>query len=131
MGFEKSVEEIEAELTELRTDRAVFGDLMLPEGPQVPMKRVDELVAKEFAVDEDSLHYHGHRAGTPKAVAVELCCELSGKSQREIAKYYGYKTDSGVTRQRWVIGQKTAEDESLVRQIEKLRRNLVKCKIKV
>ena len=84
-----------------------------------------------FHGEEDSLHYHGHRAGTPKAVAVELCCELSGKSQREIAKYYGYKTDSGVTRQRWVIGQKTAEDESLVRQIEKLRRKLVKCKIKV
>jgi hypothetical protein len=35
--------------------------------------------------------------------ATELCCRLSGTSQREVAEHFGYRSDAGVSRQRKVL----------------------------
>ena len=32
---------------------------------------------------------HGHRAGVAKAAAIDLCCRLTGKSQREVGARFG------------------------------------------
>ena len=72
----------------------------------MPAERIGEAVAAEFGVKPSDLHAHGHRAGIAKSLAVELCCMLSGKSQRDVARYYGYRTDGGVARQRRLLRQK-------------------------
>ena len=58
---------------------------------------VESAVVKEFAVSPQDLHSHGHRpGGRVKSVAVALCCQLMGKSQREIGRYFGYGSESSV-----------------------------------
>ncbi len=39
-------------------------------------------------MEEASLKEHGHRAGTAKAVAVELACRLADMSGRAIGEHY-------------------------------------------
>jgi hypothetical protein len=49
---------------------------------------------------------------------------LSGKSQRVIAQYYGFKADAGVSYQRRVLRQMTREDPSLQKNVRRLLKAL-------
>lgn len=129
IGNKEFIDEAESDLKAMQIEKAVHGDISLPEGPQTALSDIDKSVSRAFRIDKANLHAHGHRAGIAKAVAVELCCVLSGKSQREIAGYYGYKTDGGVARQRRVIRRQMSEDDSLARRLTKLKTRLLKSKI--
>ena len=113
----------------MHIEKGVYGDIALPDGPQIALSEIDEAVSRVFHTNKENLHFHGHRAGIAKTVAVELCCVLSGKSQREIAIYYGYKTDGGVARQRRVIRQQMIRHKSLARQVTKLKTTLLNSKV--
>jgi len=129
IGDKEFIEETESDLKEMRLEKGVCGDISFPKGPEIALEAIDETVAREFRIKKDDLHFHGHRAGIAKTVAVELCCMLSGKSQREIAGYYGYKTDGGVARQRKVARQEMTRDDSFTRRLAKLKKKLLKAKI--
>ena len=86
----------------------------------MPAERIDEAVAAEFGVKPSDLHAHGHRAGIVKSLAVELRCMLSGKSQRDAARYYGYRTDGGVARQRRLLRQKRRNSPPLERRLPRI-----------
>ena len=129
IGDKEFIAEAEFGLKEMHIEKGVYGDIALPDGPQIALSDIDEAVSRVFRTNKEDLHFHGHRAGIAKTVAVELCCVLSGKNQREIAIYYGYKTDGGVARQRKVIRQEMIKNKHLARQLTKLKTTLLSSKI--
>ncbi len=70
------------------------------------------------------MHFHGHRLGVAKIVAIELCCQLTGVSQREIARHFGYKTDAGVSKQRRVLRGTMRGNPELEKRIKKIKKKL-------
>jgi len=80
-------------------------------------------------VPAERLREHGHRAGIAKTVAVEMCCALCGKSQREVVRLYGYRTDGGVARQRRVLRERMRADPALAQQVARLRQELLRAKV--
>ena len=75
------------------------------------------------------LREHGHRVGMAKMVAVEMCCALSGKSQREVARLYGCRTDGGVARQRRVLRERMRDDPALARRVARMRQEIASAKV--
>jgi chromosomal replication initiation ATPase DnaA len=126
MGDEKFVEQVEDELNEMQIREAVFGDVELPVTNGVEICKIEKAVAAKYGVSTELLHEHGRRAGVAKGVAIELCCMLSGKTQRAIAQYYGFKTDAGVSYQRRVLRQMTREDPKLRRDVRRLLKALTR-----
>jgi chromosomal replication initiation ATPase DnaA len=125
IGDSGFIEQAEADLKELHLREAVFGDvMMLPTEEGVALARVEEAVGRSYGVAVGDLHGHGRRAGVAKSVAIELCCMLSGKTQRDIAKHFGFKTDAGISRQRRVLGERLSEDAALRRKIQNLAKQL-------
>lgn len=78
-------------------------------------------MVRAFGVKREDLHYHGHRLGMVKAVAVELCCQLSGKTQRELAAHFGYTSDSSMGKQRKRLAALAGPDAPLAAKIAKLK----------
>ena len=124
IGDEAFIQQAEEELRELHVRKGLFGEIHPPSDAAVAVETVEEAVAKHFGVSVEALHEHGRRTGEAKAVAVELCCMLTGRSQRELARHFGYKTDAGVSRQRRVVRERAAEDPKLRRAIQRLAKNL-------
>jgi len=78
---------------------------------------VEEAVSRRFGVPVSDLHYHGHRAGVAKAAAIELCCRLTGKSQREVGARFGYHSESSVGKQRKLLAGLMSEDRALTAKV--------------
>ena len=89
------------------------------------VERVEREVAQAFGVKVEDLHYHGHRLGEVKAAAVELCCQLCGKTQRELAEHFGYTSDSSMGKQRKRLASLMRANASLAAKLAKLKRVLL------
>jgi len=126
IGDEEFIEEAESDLKAMRLERAVYGDVALPEIRVLPVELIEDAVVREFGIKKADLHFHGHRSGIAKSIAVELCCALGGKSQRAIARHYGYRSDAGVTRQRRTLRRKLTESPSLQRRVARIEKGLSK-----
>ena len=124
IGDEEFREEMEDGLKGARLRKGCEGDIMWPKGKPVEVGRVEREVADAFGVKVEDLHYHGHRLGEVKAVAVELCCQLTGKTQRELAEYFGYRSDSSIGKQRKRLASATRVDARLAAKIAKLKGSL-------
>ena len=61
---------------------ALFGDAELPVEKNIDISEIETLVAAKYKMEVAELREHGRRVGDAKGVAVELCCMLSGKTQR-------------------------------------------------
>ena len=59
-----------------------------------------------------------------ETVAIELCCGLSGRTQRDIARQFGYKSESAVGKQRQQLMARLKEDASLARKMKQLKRKM-------
>ena len=88
------------------------------------MAEVVGRVAEEFGVEPAELCTHGRRAGVAKKVALELCCQFCGKSEREVGEHFGYTGNGAVGKQRARLREMLADDKALSRRIMKLRENL-------
>jgi len=126
IGDERFIEQAEAELKEMRMNRGVFGDIQFPDPDGLAIEEIERAVSEMFGIPINALHRHGRSVGPAKGVAIELCCMLSGKHQRAIARHFGFKTDAGVTRQRRVLRECAAKDKGLRRRIQELQRSLSK-----
>jgi len=114
------------ELREKRVERAVTGDIVWPEDRMRSIEEVERAVLKEFKISREDLHFHGHRAGDVKVVAIVLCCEYTGKSQREVSRYFGYTNESTVGRYRRDLPGRLEKDPHLAKRVAKLRARLSK-----
>jgi DNA-binding transcriptional ArsR family regulator len=92
---------------------------------RVDVGAIEAAVADEMGVERSLLHAHGHRGGDAKALAIELCCRLSGLSQRRVGAHFGYGTDAGVTRQRRVLRDRLTADSSLADAVKRLQAGLL------
>jgi len=126
IGDKRFIEETEADLKEMQMRKGLYGDLSLPVPEGLPVEQIEAVVAQAYRVDSKVLHQHGRKAGIAKAVAIDLCCMLSGKTQRDIARHFGFKTDAGISRQRRVLREKAAKDPGIEKQIQRLVKKLSK-----
>ena len=108
IGSAGFADEIREELAARRTSGAVDADVALPRR-DVPFEVIDRHVTDHFGVAPDVLRRHGRaRGGQAKAVAVELACLLTGRTQRAIARRYGAMTSSSVSNIRRKVSGDTA-----------------------
>jgi len=124
IGDEDFRDQMEDGLLGARMRRADKGDIVWPEAKTVSMDQVESEVAREFGVEVSDLRFHGHRLKTVKAVAVELCCQLTGKTQREVGARFGYRSESSVGKQRKHLAQTLKEDRRLIAGMRAVRRRL-------
>ena len=124
IGDKKFIEQSEADLKEMQSRKGLFGDIALPVEVGVSLEKIEEVVAQSYGITAEDLHGHGRKVGTAKGVAIELCCMLSGGSQREVAKRFGFKTDAGISRQRRILRERASEDSGLRKKIQKLTKEL-------
>ena len=82
--------------------------------------KADQVVKESFGVSGADLRCHGRRAGLAKAVAVELCCRLTGRTQRAVARHFGYGSESAAGKQRRRVRAKLAEDGGLARRMARI-----------
>jgi hypothetical protein len=66
----------------------------------------------------------GESRGGGEAVAVELCCQLSGKTQQELAAHFGYISESSMGKQRKRLAALAGTDAPLAAKIAKLKETL-------
>jgi chromosomal replication initiation ATPase DnaA len=88
------------------------------------LELIEKAVIDEFGVSRDDLHCHGQHSRVAKSVAVELCCRLSGRSQREVGRYFGYSTDGGVSKQRQRLARLPDPDGRLSIRMGKIEKAL-------
>jgi len=95
VGSSQYVARIKESLRAQRTGGPRDRDVDLPR-PRVGLPSISQAVAAEFGIAAEHLTQHGHRAGLPKAVALELACRLTDLNQREIGQHYGGITSMAV-----------------------------------
>ena len=120
IGDEKFREMAREELRSKEIEMALTGDVVWPEDEMASIEMVENAVKESFRVTGEDLRCHGRRAGLAKAVAVELCCRLTGRSQREVARYFGYRSESAAGKQRRLVQAQLAEDKKLAGRIARI-----------
>jgi REP element-mobilizing transposase RayT len=120
VGDERFIKESESDLRDILVARYIEGDVIRPKERVNEIGVIEFAVSKEFGVSVADLHYDGHRAGVAKAVAVELSCRLTGKSQREVGRYYGYGHESSVGKQRKLLAVLVETDQRLGARLDKV-----------
>ncbi len=86
------------------------------------MAEIRQVVAEEFGVDTQELRTHGRHAGVAKKVALELCCQFCGKSQRRVGEYFGYTGNGAVGKQRARLREMAGADRALSRRMKTLQK---------
>ena len=124
IGDERFVKETAEELKARQMERAVTGDIAWPEDRMLEPEVVEALVIEAFGIRGEDLRFHGRRLGVLKGVAVDLCCVYTGRSQREVARYFGYGSESAVGKMRRLVAARLAADPTLRRQVARLRKKL-------
>lgn len=120
IGDEEFMEMARDELRSKRIERAVSGDIIWPEDKMAAIESVEKGVQDSFGITGEELRRHGRRAGLAKAVAVELCCRLTGRSQREVSRHFGYGSESAAGKQRRLIRARLADDDGLAGKMARI-----------
>ncbi len=100
-------------------------DVEWPEPEVIELAMIEEAVALAFKISVTDLHFHGRRTQEAKSVAIELCCQLSGKTQRDIGEYFGYGSESSVGKQRGRLREKLEQNKKLKSRMNKLKKSLL------
>ena len=124
IGDERFVKETAEELKARQIERAVTGDIAWPEDRMLEPEEVEASVVEALGIRSEDLRFHGRRLGALKGVAVDLCCVYTGRSQREVARYFGYGSESAVGKMRRLVAARLAADRGLSRQVARLRKRL-------
>ena len=117
IGDEAYVQTLERELRDRKSGGQRDRDIAYP-GEQIPVDRIDEVVAREYGTAVGVLRVHGRSkgAGIAKAVAIELACRLSGLTQREIGIRHG-----GISSQAVSLARKRAKALALADTLARLQ----------
>ncbi len=95
----------------------IIGRTIKETGPDI------EVILSPMA-DGGDLLLRGKRVGTAESVAIEICCRLSGCTQREVARHFAYGSESAVGKQRQMLAARLEKDPSLSRHLKQLTRRL-------
>ena len=66
------------------------------------------------------------RSGFSKMVAVELCCQLTGLTNRALAPLFGYRDGGAVGKLRQRLAARLSEERAVVKQMERIRSDLLR-----
>jgi REP element-mobilizing transposase RayT len=124
IGDERFRKRTEEGVLGVRLHKADDVDILWPEAEPVSLEFITSLVADHYKIGTEELRSHGRQVGEAKAVAIELCCRLSGCTQREVSKYFDYGSESAVGKQRRMLAGRTAHDASLTRLLALMTRKL-------
>lgn len=122
VGDEKFVEQVEADLKNVKVGKGIYGDIRWPVGEKVPLAAVGLAVATEFGCTEAELQSRRASFRTARKIAMELSCLYSGLSQRKVGEYYGYEGNGSVLKQRQKLKELRDKDpavEKLFGRVEK------------
>ena len=122
VGDQRFRDEIDERLYAARMSQVQTGDIQWPERTGVEIERVLKAVAEDEGIEVERLCRHGRTAGKGKVLAVELCCRLTGRSQREVARRLGYGSEGAVSKQRGLWRRLSGEDPRLARRLQRLER---------
>ncbi len=125
MGDAEFIEEIEADLREVREDKGVYGDIRWPEGKSLCPDEIATEVATDFRIDKDLLLTRCYAARTARKVALELSCRYSNQSQRRVGEYFGYKGNGSVLKQRQRL-RELLDDDKLRKKMNRIEKRLAK-----
>ena len=124
IGDDRFVESTEEEVRSAICRKAVEGDIVWPEREVVAAEAVLVAVADAFGISREVLSQHGARSGLPKMLAVELCCQLTGLTNRALAPLFGYRDGGSVGKMRQRLAERLREKHELQKQMEKICRGL-------
>lgn len=124
IGDEAFREETEAELNNKRMERIATGDIAWPEKRQPDLATVAGVVSDVLGVSLGDMRFHGQRLRDVKCLAVEWCCRLSGASQRSVAQYLGYGSESAVSKARQRACCVLSSDHAWMKKEAKMREQL-------
>jgi putative transposase len=124
IGDERFVETTEDEVRSVMRGRAVDGDIVWPERKKLEPEVVIRAVADAFGVPADLLAKHGGRSGLSKMVAVELCSQMTGLTNRALAPLFGYRDGGGVGKLRQRLAARLQEEPAVAAQLERIRRDI-------
>lgn len=125
IGDKRFRDEMEDGLDGVRLEKGCSGDIVWPEGKTVTEEVIERDVVKAFGVSKEALHMRGGHRAVARLVAMELCCQLTGKSQRALADYFGYTSESAIGKQRKVLSEMMAAGDPLRRKVDKLKKALM------
>jgi len=126
IGDEAFVEETEYALRQMRMQRAVTGDILWPQEMMLDIHTVESATAESFGVGVADLRGKARRASTAKSVAIELSCRLTGKSQREVSRHFGYASEATISKQRKRLARAMGVDGELERRVARLKHRLMR-----
>jgi putative transposase len=124
IGDERFRERTEEGVLGVRLHKADDGDIVWPEPKVIALDTITAAVADRFGIAEGDLLLRGKRVGTAKSIAIEICCRLSGCTQREVARHFAYGSESAVGKQRQMLAARLEKDPSLSRHLKQLTRRL-------
>lgn len=119
VGDQAFIQEVETKLQRQKKGDDRDRDVKWPT-VDIPLRKIDELVAKHYDVTVQKLKEHGHRAGEAKMVAMEVAVRKTGKSMREIGAHYGGMTSAAVSMSRRKIREGGENLRTRIAKIEKL-----------
>ena len=127
VGDERFVQQAEADVYGQIEQKAVYGDVVEPWDDKVlTADEIMKATSAVYNVTRSSLREHGNRAGIAKGALVELCCRYSGFTQRAIAQWLGYKSESTVGKQRQRLKARLLQDEKEQRRFARAVKSLEK-----
>jgi len=121
IGDEEFIKESEAELKQMHLEKVCgSSDIYLPKKHVIQINDIIDKVAEIYEIKSSDIFDHGHLAGEAKTIAIELCCKLTGESQRAVGNHFGYSHDSSIAKQRKMFRDKTSINMKHKRKINKL-----------
>ncbi len=126
IGDKRFVEQVESDLRDVQVNKAVNGDIMWPKGKTLSLDDAVRLVADEFGLQPEALASRRHGVREAKRVALEMCCQYCGLSQRHVGEYFGYRGNGAVAKQRQRLREILDSDRGLRRRYKRIEKALAK-----
>ena len=125
VGSNKFIEQVESDVRDFHVEKGCVGrDVFLPKEREILISDIEAEISKLFKVPVSELLVVGRRVGYVKGLLIEMICQLTCKSQREIAVYFGYTDASS-------IGKQRKQTQVLLKKDDKLRKKYQSLKNKI
>ena len=129
IGDEDFVLWVEGEVRRERDRRGgKDADVAWPCEGKVEMSRIKAVVAGSYDCLEDDLIKHGHAAGEVKSVGINLACQLTGLSKREIGEAFGGLSGAAVGYQCQKLVRELQKDKNLRARVGRIVHELENAK---
>ena len=119
------IEETEDEMKAVRLLKSDTGDIVWPEKPRKGLADVLPVVLDGLGLKKTDLKKHGRTLGEKKSMAIELLCQLSSVSQRELTSHFGYSVETSIGKQRKLLVQRFEKDPKARAKYEAVKKHIL------